>query len=243
MHEALVKHGGEYNLNSVTRIANEINLDLDKFKSDLRSRNITRRLRDDIRLARKRKVAVAPAITINGYVYTGAWDEEALIEALDNSNTKSVEQAMKSFVNWGASAAVVLLVAALLALVFVNTGFFHEYEFLHNFRFGFSAGNHVFELPTEVWINDGLMAVFFLLIGLEIKREIISGELSDIKKASMPVVGAIGGMLIPALLYYGINYNGEGVGGWGVPMATDIAFTLGLMALLGSKGTYGRRLS
>jgi len=80
-----------------------------------------------------------------------------------------------------------------------------------------------------------LMAIFFLLIGLEIKREIVCGELSDMKKATMPIIGAIGGMIIPALLYFLINFKGEGVHGWGVPMATDIAFTLGLMALLGSK--------
>ncbi|MEO0321181.1 MAG: Na+/H+ antiporter NhaA, partial [Pseudomonadota bacterium] len=86
-----------------------------------------------------------------------------------------------------------------------------------------------------MWINDALMAVFFLLIGIEIKREVLYGELSNLKRAAMPIIAAIGGMVVPAALYLGINMGGDGTHGWGVPMATDIAFTLGLMALLGSR--------
>ncbi len=235
MNLLLIEFQGIYTEELMLNRAEFLKLDLEKFKKDFHSDYIVKRLEDDINLAKSRGVALAPSIAINDYLYEGAWDEHALIEAIENANTKPVTNAMQSFVHWGASAAVMLLLAAIAALVFANIGFIEQYEFLRHFKLGFLAGSNSFILPIEVWINDGLMAIFFLLIGLEIKREVISGELSDIKKASMPVIGAIGGMLIPALLYFFINKEGSGSHGWGVPMATDIAFTLGLMALLGKK--------
>ena len=235
MNLLLMEFQGIYTEELMLNRAEFLKLDLEKFKKDFHSDYIEKRLEDDINLAKSRGVALAPSIAINGYLYEGAWDEQALIEAIENANTKPVTNAMQSFLHWGSSAAVVLLLAAIAALVFVNIGFIKQYEFLRHFKLGFIAGNNSFIFPIEVWINDGLMAIFFLLIGLEIKREVISGELSDIKKASMPVIGAIGGMLIPALLYFLINKEGSAAYGWGVPMATDIAFTLGLMALLGKK--------
>ena len=235
MNLLLMEFQGNYTEELMLNRAEFLKLDLEKFQKDFHSDYIAKRLEDDINLAKSRGVALAPSIAINDYLYEGAWDEHALIEAIENANTKPVTNAMQSFLHWGASAAVMLLLAAIAALVFANIGFIEQYEFLRHFKLGFLAGSNSFILPIEVWINDGLMAIFFLLIGLEIKREVISGELSDIKKASMPVIGAIGGMLIPALLYFFINKEGSGSHGWGVPMATDIAFTLGLMALLGKK--------
>lgn len=235
MHELLLKHEGGYTEEVIYSFAENIGIDIQEFKEDYESEVITKRLEEDISLAKQVGVSIVPAIMINGFLYTGAWDEDALLEAIEKANTKPVKQAMQSFVKWGASAAIVLLIAAICALIFVNVGFIEEYEFLRHFKLGFVTGDSNFLLPLEAWINDGLMAIFFLLIGLEIKREIISGELSSIKNAAMPVIGAIGGMLIPALLYILINFNSEGSHGWGVPMATDIAFTLGLMSLLGSK--------
>ena len=235
MHELLINHEGIYTKELVIQLAKELELDTIQFEKDLDSEVIKNRLKEDIFLAQQAGATKVPDIAINGHLYKGVWDGEALKERLDNIYIKPVEQAMQSFVNWGASAAIVLLVAALAALLFANEGLIEEYEFLRHFILGFNASDSFFQLPLTVWINDGLMAVFFLLIGLEIKREIVSGELSDVRKATMPVIGAIGGMLLPAILYVVINWNGEGSHGWGVPTATDIAFTLGLMALLGSK--------
>ncbi|MEZ5023987.1 MAG: Na+/H+ antiporter NhaA [Chitinophagales bacterium] len=235
MHELLMAYQGIYTKTTVFEMAESIGLDMRKFSADFESKAIAKRLEDDIKIAKKRGVNLAPSITINGYLYTGVWDEDALIEDINHISTKAVEQAMKRFIAWGASAAIALLSAAILALIVANIGLIEAYNFLSHFKLGFIAGDINFVLPIEVWVNDGLMAIFFLLIGLEIKREIVSGELSDRKRAAMPVIGAIGGMLLPALLYLLINFNGAGRHGWGIPMATDIAFTLGLMALLGSK--------
>ena len=98
-------------------------------------------------------------------------------------------------------------------------------------------GTEIFQLnyPLSIWINDGLMAIFFLLVGLEIKREIIEGELSSVKSASLPIVAAIGGMLVPALIFYAFNYGTASEKGWAIPMATDIAFSLAIISMLGRK--------
>ncbi|MGB6035240.1 MAG: Na+/H+ antiporter NhaA, partial [Cryomorphaceae bacterium] len=235
MDELLIKHNGSFSRETVFDMAESIGLEMEQFRNDFESDAVSDRIKYDFNLAKDVGVLLAPSLTINGYLYTGAWDDYALIEAINGAKTKPVHHALITFIDWGASAAIALLVASIAALVFVNLGFLEEYEFLRHFKLGLNAGDADFTLPLEVWINDGLMAVFFLLIGLEIKREIISGELSDMKKAAMPIVGALGGMVIPALLYLAFNWNGENANGWGVPMATDIAFTLGLMALLGNK--------
>jgi NhaA family Na+:H+ antiporter len=235
MDQLLLDHEGNYTKEAIYNMAGSLGINTQKFKEDYNSDVITRELKNNLSLAKQNEIKLVPAITVNGKLYLGAWDERALIEYIESVKNRPVGHAMESFVKWGASAAIMLLIASIAALIFVNIGFIEEYEFLRHFELGFTADDSKFFLPLEIWINDGLMAIFFLLIGLEIKREIISGELSDLKKAAMPVIGALGGMIIPVLFYLLINYKGEGAHGWGVPMATDIAFTLGLMALLGSK--------
>ncbi|SHG84268.1 sodium/proton antiporter, NhaA family [Flavobacterium micromati] len=230
----LMDHKGDYTPDIIYNMVESLGIDIKKFKKDYNSPEITTELKNNIKLAKQNEIKVVPAVIVNGNLYNGAWDEHALIEYIEYIKNRPVAQAMESFVKWGASAALMLLIAAIVALIFANIGFIEEYEFLRDIKLGFSAGDSNFLLPLETWINDGLMAIFFLLIGLEIKRELIFGELSSRKKATMPVIGAIGGMIIPALIYLFINYKEDGAHGWGVPMATDIAFTLGLMALLGS---------
>ncbi|MEM6633411.1 MAG: Na+/H+ antiporter NhaA [Bacteroidota bacterium] len=158
-----------------------------------------------------------------------------MLEAIDRRGGYHVEMAIEKFFKWGASAAFALLIATIAGLLFVNIGFHELYEYVRHSPFGFVWGEYAFTLPLEIWINDGLMALFFLLIGIEIKREVLYGELSDVKSAAMPIIAAVGGMLVPAGIYLAVNFKGDGTHGWGVPMATDIAFTLGLMALLGDK--------
>lgn len=235
MNNELIHHDGEYPEDLLIKMATNAGLDIEKFKYDLHSEEVDNRLKSDFELARNLRITFVPAITINGYLYKGAWDEDALMESIDRAGTKPVKQAMASFIHWGASAAVVLLLASIAALVYVNLGFIENFHHFIEMEWGISAGDFSFTMPFEKLVNDGLMAIFFLLIGLEIKREIVSGELSDRSKAAMPVIGAIGGIVVPVLIYLFINVGEEGANGWGVPMATDIAFTLGLMALLGSR--------
>jgi Na+:H+ antiporter, NhaA family len=138
-----------------------------------------------------------------------------------------------NFVNSPTFSGTLLLVAALLALLWANSGFSSSYEALKNLRL--SLPILALDKPLEVWVNDFLMAIFFLLVGLELKREIISGELSNPRGASLAIFAALGGMIVPALIFTVFNGGTIGASGWGVPMATDIAFAVGIISLLGSR--------
>ena len=134
-----------------------------------------------------------------------------------------------------ASGGLVLLGCAILALAWANSPWAGAYEQMLGVPLGISLGDHVLRLDLRHWINDGLMAIFFFGVGLEIKREFLVGELAERRKAMLPIVAAVGGMVVPALIYAGFNFNGAGAHGWGIPMATDIAFALGALAVLGSR--------
>lgn len=141
------------------------------------------------------------------------------------------------FINEEAYGGILLILATIAAMFWANSSFYESYHHIwHDYKVGFVWGNIDLVASLHHWINDGLMALFFFVVGLEIKREIMGGELSSMKKASLPIAAAIGGMLIPALFYVlvAMNYP-DYINGWGIPMATDIAFALGLLAMLGSR--------
>jgi Na+:H+ antiporter, NhaA family len=140
---------------------------------------------------------------------------------------------LSNFVNSPMFSGTLLLIAALLALLWANSGFSSSYEALKNLRL--SLPILALDKPLELWVNDFLMAIFFLLVGLELKREILTGELSNPRGASLAIFAALGGMLVPALIYTFFNAGTLGASGWGVPMATDIAFAVGILSLLGSR--------
>ncbi len=145
------------------------------------------------------------------------------------------------FVRTEALSGLILLGFAALALFAANSPWASFYSRLWEISFGVGSG-HSLDLTLHQWINDGLMAVFFLLVGLEIKRELVAGELSSPKKAALPIAAAIGGVAVPALLYWSFNANGPGVQGWGIPMATDIAFALGVLALIAPNASVGLKV-
>jgi NhaA family Na+:H+ antiporter len=130
---------------------------------------------------------------------------------------------------------VILILCVFISLFIANSSLGSGFETFLASSFGFSNQTIQLEYSISLWINDGLMAIFFLLVGLEIKREIIEGELSSPKKAAMPIFAAIGGMLFPAVIYTLFNSGTPTVHGWGIPMATDIAFALGVISLLGKR--------
>ena len=143
---------------------------------------------------------------------------------------------IQNFMKLESSAGILLILAALAALVASNSFLLDHYKGLLQTPVSVQVGGLEIAKPLILWINDGLMAIFFLLIGLEIKREVLQGELSSLDKAALPIVAAIGGMAVPALVYLGINMGSpESLRGWAIPAATDIAFALGILMLLGSR--------
>jgi NhaA family Na+:H+ antiporter len=133
------------------------------------------------------------------------------------------------------ASGIILILCTCASIMIANSPFGQGYMDFWHIKLGFELGDIFLKLSLEYWINDGLMAIFFLLIGLEIERELYQGELSDWKNASLPIIAAIGGMATPALVHFVFNRGTETQGGVGIPMATDIAFALGVLALLGSK--------
>ncbi len=145
-------------------------------------------------------------------------------------------QPIQKFIQNEKAGGIVLGISVIIALILANSPLSHDYLHFFEHKFGFQFdGKSYLEYSIHHWINDGLMAVFFFVVGLELKREIVGGELSNPRKALLPIGAAIGGMLVPAIIYLALNPSGETHSGWGIPMATDIAFALGVLYLLGSK--------
>jgi len=142
-------------------------------------------------------------------------------------------QAFKDFFRSGQIGGVLLMICVAISLYIANSAFKDGFASFLATDFGFTFGTSNYSFTVSAWINDALMAVFFLLVGLEIKREMLEGELSSLKKASLPVVAALGGMLIPAFIYFLFNKGESTASGWGIPMATDIAFALAIISMLG----------
>ena len=148
---------------------------------------------------------------------------------------KKILSPFQKFVKIESFSGILLLIATIIAIVWANSPFGDSYQYIWQYKIGFTTETFELNKPLILWINDGLMAIFFFLIGLEIKREFLIGELNSIKKISFPIFGALGGMLVPVLLFLVLNQNPETVKGWGIPMATDIAFSLAVLKLLGDR--------
>jgi len=146
------------------------------------------------------------------------------------------------FVRVESLSGMLLFGATVIALILANSALGDQFQALWQFKFGISTSGFELIKPLILWINDGLMAIFFFLIGLEIKRELLIGELNSVKKASFPLVAAIGGMAVPVLFYLILNQNPETSGAWGIPMATDIAFSLAILRLLGKRIPLGLKV-
>ncbi|HEV8426103.1 MAG TPA: Na+/H+ antiporter NhaA [Actinomycetes bacterium] len=142
---------------------------------------------------------------------------------------------LREYLREEAAGGAVLMVAAALALAWANSPWRGAYADLWETRLAFQLGRFAIEADLRRWVDDGLMTLFFLVVGLEIKRELVAGELRTWRMATLPVVAAAGGMAVPAAIYAAVNAGEPGAAGWGVPMATDIAFALGVLALLGSR--------
>lgn len=155
---------------------------------------------------------------------------------------KFIKEPLNQFMRLETSSSIVLFTATIFALILANSPLSDSFTGFWQNEVSISLPGFHLSKPLLKWINDGLMAIFFFLIGLELKREIINGELSQIKNASLPLFAALGGMIVPALLFVTLNKGNAGSHGWGIPMAADIAFTLGILRLLGNKVPSGLKI-
>lgn len=149
--------------------------------------------------------------------------------------SKNYLNPIQKFIKSESFSGILLFISMILALILSNSPIREHFSSIWEYKIGIKSDNFTLVKPLILWINDGLMAIFFFLIGLEIKREILIGELNSLKKASLPIFAAIGGMLLPMAFFLILNKNPETSNGWGIPMATDIAFTLAILKLLGKR--------
>ena len=188
----------------------------------------------DIESARASGARVAPTFYLNGRRYDGPWDENALAEAILGSLGHRLQTAALDFARWAPSTGLLLLIATVLAVVLTNTPQGELFEDLWRMPFGLLAGEAAFRMPLRDWINDGLLTVFFLVVGLEIKREFTVGRLATRRTAALPVAAAAGGMLFPALIYVAVA-PAQLEHGWAIPTTTDTAFAVAIIAMLGNR--------
>ena len=180
-------------------------------------------------------VSFTPTFFINGRRYLSSWDESELGDALLGSLGHRMLSTAIAFASWAPSAGLLLVLASVIAVGLTNSQWGPAFTAFWQLPAGFSIGDATFRMSLLHWVSDGLLTVFFLVVGLEIKREFTVGHLATRRSAALPVAAAIGGMLVPAVLYLLIVPAGAGARGWGIPMATDTAFAIALIAMLGHR--------
>ena len=180
-------------------------------------------------------VRFTPTFFINNMRYDGPWDEASFTDAMLGSLGHRVRTAALGFASWAPSAGLMLLLATVLAIVFTNTSLGPAFAHFWETSVGLSFGDAAFNMSLLHWVNDALLTVFFLVVGLEIKREFTVGHLASRRSAALPIAAAIGGMVVPALIYVSLVPAGSWQIGWGVPMATDTAFAVALIAIMGTR--------
>ena len=171
-----------------------------------------------------------------------AMGSQALTPELPEAPVDRLIQPFLRFLRIEAASGIVLVACTALALVLSNSQWADTFERIWKTPVGFQVGRFQFVESLSHWINDALMTIFFFVVGLEIKRELVAGELRDARKAALPAMGALGGMIVPAAIYFQFHWGRPADRGWGIPMATDIAFVVGFLALLGSRVPAGLKV-
>ncbi len=235
MHNLLFEHGEALEDHHLVRYASELELDIERFEHEFSEHVYAKDVKEDFLSGVRSGVNGTPTFFINGVRYDGPWDFESLLRECEKPLGVQIRLLAQEFTRLEASGGILLLLFAVLALIWANTpwaaAYFQLWDTEIALRFGtFSLSEHLIE-----WVNDGLMVLFFFVVGLEIKREITVGDLASVQRAALPIAAALGGLLVPAGIYLALTIGTAGQVGWGIPMATDIAFTLGLLLLMGSR--------
>lgn len=235
MHDLLFENQGDFSHEALIGYARELDLDVERFERELSDGQHADRVKEDFRSGVRSGVNGTPTFYINGVRYDGPWDVESLMEEIEKPLGVQVRNLFQRFARIQASGGILLMLSTLAALVVANSPLGEAFfRFWENYL-TISLGDFTLSEDLLHWVNDGLMVLFFFVVGLEIKREVTVGELASPRRAILPVVAAAGGMAVPALFFFVINRGTPALDGWAIPVATDIAFTLGLLTLLGKR--------
>jgi NhaA family Na+:H+ antiporter len=235
MHDRLFEHTGPLDRQQLVRFAEELDLDRERFERELDEHVHADRVREDFLSGVRSGANGTPTFFLNGVRYDGPWDLDSLIAEIEKPLGVRVRLMFQQFSRLQASGGILLLAATIVALLWANSAWGHSYFEFWETYLKISLGGLELKESLLHWVNDGLMVIFFFLVGLEIKREVLVGELASLRQATLPLLAAVGGMVVPAGIYLLFNLGGAAEAGWGIPMATDIAFLLGLLTVLGSR--------
>jgi NhaA family Na+:H+ antiporter len=235
-HSELMTRSPTLTEDDLRAVAAELGLDQqDRAEDEDPARHARARVDADVSSARTSGVMFTPTFFINGRRYDGPWDASSLADAMLGRLGHRARVAALDFVSWGPSAGVLLLLATIAAVALTNSALGPAFQALWEQELGLTLGGATFRMTLQHWVTDGLLTVFFLVVGLEIKREFTIGHLASARAAALPVAAAIGGMVVPAGLYIAMIPKGPWAHGWGVPMATDTAFAVALIVMLGRR--------
>ena len=235
MHELLFEHQGALERPSLLQYAAELGLDVERFDRELAEHVHADRVREDFQSGARSGANGTPTFFLNGLRYDGPWDLDSLIAEIEKPLGVQVRLVFQQFTRLQASGGILLLLATLVALIWANSPWAESYFGLWETHLTVSLGHLSLSESLVHWVNDGLMVIFFFLVGLEIKREVLVGELASFRRAALPLFAAVGGMVLPVAIYLLFNLGGTGEPGWGIPMATDIAFVLAILTVMGSR--------
>jgi Na+:H+ antiporter, NhaA family len=235
MHEYLLTHQRSLERDGLVHAARAIDLDVDRFARELDDHVHAARVREDIASAERSGASATPTFFVDGRRYDGPWDAESLLEAVTKPLGWRLRVIAAQFAGLSISSGLLMLAAALVALVWANSPWRGSYRDVLQMPLTIGLGRVSLPLSVQDWVNDGLISVFFLVVALEIRRELTSGDLADARRAALPMAAAVAGMACPALCYLLLNPHSATSRAWGVPMGTDTAFALGLLALLGPR--------
>ncbi len=233
VHEALMEHGPVFASSDLERIARDFNLPVGPSNEAALAR-AKARVREDIASANRNGVQTTPTFFINGRRYTGAWDESSLADAMLAPLGHRIQSAAFQFVRWGPSSGLLLGLATMLALVLSNSSIGPAFLSLWETKLGFHLGASSLVLSLLDWVNHGLLTIFFIVVGLEIKREFTVGHLSTLRSGALPVIASLGGIVLPAIIF-ALIAPAHLRHGWGIPIGTDTAFAVALIVLLGDR--------
>jgi Na+:H+ antiporter, NhaA family len=233
VHAALMERGPAFSEGDFERIAREFNLPSGA-PHEAALEAARERVREDAESARRSGARVTPTFFINGRRYAGAWDESSLADAMLAPLGHRIQSAAFEFVRWGPSSGLLLGLATVLALVLSNSPVGSAFQSWWNTTLGFQWGTSTFALTLLDWVNHGLLTIFFFVVGLEIKREFTVGHLASFRSGALPVIAALGGIILPAVIYALIAPS-HLRHGWGIPIGTDTAFAVALIVLLGDR--------
>ncbi len=235
VHDELMERGPVFLEGELDRIAAERGVAPDAERWDAEAaRRAADRVRDDALSGLKSGARVTPTFFINGRRYEGAWDETALGEAMLRSLGHRLHAASLDFARWAPSTGVLLLLMTVLAVVMSNTAMGPRFLSFWRTPLGVAFDGHRFAMPLLEWVNQGLLTIFFLVVGLEIKREVTVGRLAAARAAALPIAAALGGMIAPAVIYLLIA-PAPFRHGWGATITTDTAFAVALIVMLGDR--------